>query len=100
VRNHRATSDGPHLWAKWRESDEAQLSAENAALAERLQRLAPALTGMVHDLAALRRENAALKRENLRLRALLAQSPADLGDARTHASPADHDAWSLSASAA
>jgi hypothetical protein len=49
--------------------------AENELLAERIRRLAPALTEMVHDLAEARRQNAALRRENLRLRDLLDARP-------------------------
>lgn len=59
---------------------DARLIAENSALTERLHKLAPVLTGMVHDLAAARRENAALRRENLRLKAQIARPPAQAGD--------------------
>ena len=46
---------------------EGDLVAENAQLAERMQRLGPALVSTARDLAQARRENAALKRENRRL---------------------------------
>jgi hypothetical protein len=48
---------------------EQGLFAENMALGQRLQRLAPVLAGMASDLAASRREAAALRRENDKLRA-------------------------------
>lgn len=69
------------MWAGPHGGAEARVVADNEALAERLRRLAPVLTSMVHELAAVRRENAALRRENLRLQALLA-GPAGVVDAR------------------
>jgi len=78
---------------------EQGLFAENMALGQRLQRLAPVLAGMASDLAASRREAAALRRENDKLRAgsawtgdrrsSLAAGPAtfDSGASRPHAVP-------------
>ena len=65
----RAGVDGDGGWG-----DDGRLVAENAELADRLRRLAPALSDMAHDLARARRENIALRRENLRLQALLVES--------------------------
>jgi len=73
---------------------ERRLAAENAALSERLQRLAPVLAGIVRDLAAARRENASLRRENLRLRALLATGSEDVADARIRVHAMADDACS------
>lgn len=68
-------SERPQMRGGRYRNAKARLMAENAALAEQLRRLGPALTSMVHDLATARRELAALRRENLRLQALLAAAP-------------------------
>ncbi len=75
-------SERAHIRSEWRQGAGDALLAENAALTERLRRLAPVLAGMVHDLAQARRENAALKRENVRLQALVAGSAHRVGHAR------------------
>jgi len=77
----RSMPERLHMRAGLHGGAEARLVADNQALAERLQGLAPVLTSMVHDLAAVRRENAALRRENLRLQALLA-GPVSVVEAR------------------
>jgi hypothetical protein len=72
-----ADLSGIRVRGGWDDSDpDGRLAAENAALANRLRRLGPALASMAHDLARLRRENAALKRENLHLRAATGAGPA------------------------